>query len=111
MKNITKLAGLTLGVVLVTAAGTALAQCKSGGCCSAATPTSDQAKADPKAKPYLRDKCLVSDKKLGVMGKPYVFTYQGQEIKLCCKSCLKDFNQNPAMYMKRLEVDGKADKN
>jgi len=110
MKNITKLACFTLGVVLVTTAATTLAQCKSGGCCSAATTTTDKAQVDATAKPYLRDKCLVSDKKLGEMGKPYAFTYQGQEIKLCCKSCLKDFNQNPAMYLKRLDVAGEVDK-
>jgi len=110
MKNITKLTCLTLGAVLVTAASTALAACKSGGCCSAATPTAASTKSDAKAKPYLRDKCLVSDKKLDAMGKPYVFTHEGQEIKLCCKSCLKDFNQNPALYLKRLADAGKADK-
>jgi len=109
MKNLTKLACLALGAVLVTAASTALAQCKAGGCCGAATPTSDKAQADTKAKPYLRDKCLVSDKKLGEMGKPYVFTHEGQEIKLCCKSCLKDFKQNPAMYLLRLDDAGRAD--
>ena len=98
------------GAVLVTATATALAQCKAGGCCSAATPASDQAKVDPKAKPYLRDKCLVSDKPLGDMGKPYTFTYQGQEIKLCCKSCLKDFNKTPALYLKHLEAAANADK-
>ena len=59
-------------------------------------------KNDAKAKPYLLEKCIVSDEKLGEMGKPYVFTHEGQEIKLCCKSCLKDF--------KKLDVAAKADK-
>ena len=62
------------------------------------------------AKPYPLEKCLVSDEKLGEMGKPYVFTHEGQEIKLCCKSCLKDFNKNPAKYLKKLEGTGKTDK-
>ncbi len=58
-------------------------------------------KAD-KAKPYPLKTCLVSDEKLGEMGKPYVFTHKGQEVKLCCKSCLKDFNKEPDKYMKKL---------
>ena len=62
------------------------------------------------AKPYPLEKCIVSDEKLGEMGKPYVFTHEGQEIKLCCKSCLKDFNKNPAKYLKKLAAAGKADK-
>lgn len=62
-----------------------------------------------KAKPYPLKTCVVSGEKLdGDMGKPYVFTYQGQEIKLCCKSCLKDFNKEPAKYIKKLEEAEKA---
>ena len=31
------------------------------------------------AKPYPLVKCIVSDEKLGEMGKPYVFTHEGQD--------------------------------
>ena len=62
-----------------------------------------------KVKPYTLEKCVVSDEKLGEMGKPFVFTYEGQEIKLCCKSCQKDFKKDPAKYMKKLK-DAEADK-
>ena len=62
------------------------------------------------AKPYPLEKCIVSDEKLGEMGKPYVFTHEGQEIKLCCKSCLKDFKKDPAKYLKKLESAGQAAK-
>jgi hypothetical protein len=58
---------------------------------------------DKKVKPYPLDKCIVSDEKLGGMGKPFVFTYEGQEIKLCCKSCQKDFKKEPAKYLKKLK--------
>lgn len=61
------------------------------------------------AKHYPLDKCIVSDEKLGEMGKPFVFVHEGQEIKLCCKSCQKDFNKEPAKYLKKLE-SAKADK-
>jgi hypothetical protein len=56
-----------------------------------------------KAKPYPLDKCIVSDEKLGEMGKPFVFVHESQEIKLCCKSCQKDFKKDPAKYMKKLK--------
>src|SRR5436190_11830080 len=61
--------------------------------------------ADKKSevKPYKLDKCIVSDEKLGEMGKPFVFDYKDQEIKLCCKSCKKDFDKDPAKYVKKLE--------
>ena len=59
---------------------------------------------ESKAKPFPSDKCPVSDEKLGDMGKPYVFDYKGQEVKLCCKSCKKDFDKDPAKYMKKIEA-------
>lgn len=68
-------------------------------------------KKDAKAKPYPLEKCVVSDEKLGEMGKPFVFTYQGQEVKLCCKSCEKDFKKDPAKYLKKIkEAEAKAKK-
>ena len=65
-------------------------------------------KKNDKAKAYPLDKCVVSDEKLGEMGKPYVFTHEGREIQLCCKSCLKDFKKDPAKYVKKIE---EAEKN
>ena len=59
--------------------------------------------AKPKVKPYTLDTCLVSDEKLGEMGKPVVFNYKDQEIKLCCKACRKKFDKDPATYLKKLE--------
>src|SRR5215831_11665590 len=60
-------------------------------------------KADAKSKPYTLKTCVVSGEKLGEMGKPYVFVHEGREIKLCCKDCLKDFNKEPAKYVKKIE--------
>jgi YHS domain-containing protein len=62
----------------------------------------------PKAKPYPLKTCVVSGEKLGGMGDPYVFVHEGQEIKLCCKGCLKDFKKEPAKYLKKIE---EAEKN
>lgn len=64
--------------------------------------TSTQAKKVA-AKPYALETCIVSDDKLGEMGKPVVFTYKGREIKLCCKDCRKDFDKDPAKYLKKLD--------
>lgn len=64
--------------------------------------------ADKKAKPYPLAKCVVSDEKFeGSEMKPHEFVYEGQTIKLCCKSCLKDFNKEPAKYLKKIEEEAK----
>jgi hypothetical protein len=66
-----------------------------------------------KPRPYALTTCIVSGEKLGGdMGDPYVFIYKdkkikddpGREIKFCCKSCLKDFNKDPAGYIKKLDA-------
>src|SRR5262245_3936685 len=85
------------------------------GILTAISPASaaDQAKpADSKSvKPYPLKTCLVADEKLdGDMGKPYVFVEKGQEIKLCCKSCLKDFQKEPAKYLKKITEAKKGSK-
>ena len=68
-------------------------------------------KAEARAKPYKLDVCIVSDEKLGEMGKPVVFEYKGQEFQLCCKSCRKDFDKEPAKFVKKLaEAQAKAKK-
>lgn len=60
-----------------------------------------------KAKPDLLTTCPVSGDKLGEMGKPYVLVYQGQEIKLCCSGCKKDFDKNPAKYVAKIRAADK----
>ena|ERR1035437_7214745 len=51
--------------------------------------------------------CPVSGEKLGEMGKPLTFTYKDQEVKLCCKGCKKDFDKDPAKYMKLIRAADK----
>ncbi|HOX59311.1 MAG TPA: hypothetical protein P5205_18950 [Candidatus Paceibacterota bacterium] len=68
-------------------------------------------KKTEKPKPYPLKTCVVSDDKLGEMGAPYVFVHEGREIKLCCKSCLKDFKKDTAKYIKKVEeAEAKARK-
>jgi YHS domain-containing protein len=67
--------------------------------------------ADAKAKPDILKTCPVSGDKLGEMGDPYVFVYKGQEVKLCCPNCKKDFDKDPAKYLKKIqEAAAKAQK-
>lgn len=72
------------------------------------------AKADdstkPAPKPDKMTTCPVSGDKLGEMGKPFVFEYKGHEVKLCCPDCKKDFDKDPAKYMKKIEAADKEAK-
>ena len=54
-------------------------------------------------KPYPLNTCIVSDDKLGEMGPPVVKVYNGQEVKFCCKNCVKDFDKEPAKYLTKLQ--------
>ena len=47
---------------------------------------------------YPLKKCPVSNEDLGGMGKPVKVTFEGTDVYLCCKSCLKDFNKEPAKF-------------
>lgn len=90
---LTKMKALLLGVLVVGASFSVFAA---------------EDKAAAKAKPYPLKTCVVSDEPLGGdHGEPYTFVHQGQEIKLCCKPCLKDFNKEPAKYLKKIEAGQK----
>lgn len=55
-----------------------------------------------KVKPYPLETCVVSGEKLGGMGEAFVFAKDGQEVKLCCKSCKKDFDKDSAKFMGKI---------
>jgi len=65
--------------------------------------SADSTQTKEKVKPYPLDKCIVSGEKLGSMGAPHVITNGTQEVKFCCKGCLKDFNKDKARFMKKIE--------
>lgn len=46
--------------------------------------------------------CIVSDEKLGEMGKPVTIDYKGQQVGFCCKSCIGSFQKDPAKYLAKL---------
>lgn len=64
--------------------------------------------ADANVKPDTMTTCPVSGDKLGEMSAPYVFTYKGQEVKLCCNMCKPDFDKDPAKYIKKIEAANKS---
>ncbi len=110
---ITLLAG-AFGVLALTtklaAADAAMPGCSMPSCCGGnmAMPMAD---TNTNATPDLLTTCPVSGDKLGEMGKPLAFVYKGQEVKLCCKNCKKDFDKDPAKYMAIIRAaDKKADK-
>jgi YHS domain-containing protein len=51
--------------------------------------------------------CPVSGEKLGDMGKPVKVIHDGTDVYLCCKSCTKDFNKEPAKYVEMVKKAGK----
>ena len=73
--------------------------------------TNSVGSAAAKPKPDLLTTCPVSDNKLGEMGKPLVFMYQGQEIKLCCGGCKSAFDKDPTKYIKIIRAADKNTKN
>lgn len=70
---------------------------------SSTTSTNNAATKDAKPTPYPLTTCVVDGMKLGSMGDPYVFVYQGQEVKFCCGSCMPQFKSEPAKYMKKIK--------
>ncbi len=53
--------------------------------------------------PYPLKTCAVCGMKLGEMGKPYTFVYQGREIKVCDKSEEADFKKDAKKYLKDID--------
>jgi YHS domain-containing protein len=61
-------------------------------------------------KEYPLKTCVVTDEKLGSMGKPYVIKHDGKEVQFCCKGCEKDFKKEPAKYLKKIDEASKKTK-
>src|SRR5258706_3421496 len=81
----------TIALSLFAAAAISFAGCK----------TSDTSRAS--VKPYPLDKCVVSGEAFE-HGEPYTFVHNGQQVKLCCKDCLADFNKDPDKYMAKINA-------
>lgn len=97
MKKLKFIAGFLLAIVFLCVSSVAYAD---GTNAPAAKPP----------KPDLLTTCPVSGDKLGEMGADCVFVYKGQEVKLCCPDCKKDFDKNPDKYMKLIRAADKTQK-
>lgn len=53
-------------------------------------------------KPYPMKTCIVTDNALGSMGDIITTTHGDQEIKFCCKPCVKKFAANPDKYLRKI---------
>lgn len=80
---------------------------------SGLTVRGDSGHSDKKPKPYPVNlkTCVVSGEEINDKGsmKPHAFVHEGQEVKLCCKSCLKDFNKEPKKYLKKIDEAAKKE--
>lgn len=103
------LAACTLGVMAFSS-NLKAADSAMPGCCGGMGMTTIADEVSTNAIPDLLKTCPVSGEKLGEMGKPVVFAYKGQEVKLCCKGCKKDFDKDPAKYLKLIRAADKTAK-
>jgi hypothetical protein len=82
-------------LLLIAATGLLFTSCASTG----VTPASGGTAASGGIKPYPKTTCIVTGNELGSMGPVITQVYQGQEVKFCCKPCVKKFAANPAKYL------------
>lgn len=57
-------------------------------------------------KSYPKNTCIVTGNKLGSMGTPVTKVYGDQEVKFCCKPCVKKFEKDPQKYLAKLAPKG-----
>lgn len=69
---------------------------------SACATTDSNGTTTGKVKPYPKDVCVVTGNELGSMGDPVTLVHEGQEMKFCCKPCVRKFKADPQKYLSRL---------
>src|SRR5208283_1492686 len=63
----------------------------------------EQHKIEAVAGAYPLDYCVVTGAKLGSMGDPVTYQYEGRTIKFCCPACPDKFKQDPQKYLKLID--------
>ena len=89
-------------VILSLAFGIALISCSGAEQSQTETPAA-QGETAKGAEAYPIDFCVVSGEKLGSMGEPVVYNYNGRTVKFCCGGCIEKFESAPAMYIAKLD--------
>ncbi|MGJ8695750.1 MAG: YHS domain-containing protein [Verrucomicrobiaceae bacterium] len=105
MKITLFIAGISLTLVSCQHTGAAPEPAASSPVASASPAPAPSHPTPPKIKPYPLDKCLVTDEPLDEWDEMQTTVYQGQEMKFCCKMCLKKFNKDPDKYLALLPND------
>lgn len=59
------------------------------------------------SKDYPLKTCVVSGEDLDGMGGPIAFMYDGTEVQICCKGCMKKFLADPAKYLPKIRGNPK----
>jgi YHS domain-containing protein len=93
-----KVTAVTLGVILLVT-GSAFAQ--------QASPTAQTSAQSVEVENKI---CPVSGEKVGKMGPPIKYEYNGKIYNLCCPMCKKSFKKNPEKYSKIAEDEVKTEK-
>jgi YHS domain-containing protein len=71
----------------------------------ATNPAAHELKKLEKASPnYPLTTCVVSGDKLGEMGDPVAYTYDGTEVQFCCPHCIDDFKKDPEKYLAQVRA-------
>jgi YHS domain-containing protein len=52
---------------------------------------------------YPVEVCVVTGKKLGSMGDPYIYLHEGREIRFCCSGCIGKFKADSVNYLAKLD--------
>jgi hypothetical protein len=92
----------TVAFLVLSVASTAFVGCKTDDSERSSSSLHMNSATTAAAKPYPLNKCLVTGEALEA-GKSYTFVRDGQEIKLCCKDCLADFEKNPSKYLAKIK--------
>jgi len=61
-----------------------------------------------RTKPYPLTTCIVTENDLNSMGGAITRVYDGQEVKFCCRPCIRKFEANPPRYLARLPNETKS---
>lgn len=89
-------------IVVLTLSGLALAFQEPAA--KPASATSEDARLIAEQVPsYPLSTCPISSEPLDAMGKPHDLMHEGRLVRLCCKSCVKEFKKDPAKTLKAID--------
>jgi hypothetical protein len=83
-----------LAIALVTLSSLSFLQEKAAA--PAADPAADAKVIAAQLPSYPLTTCPISNEALDAMGKPFELVHEGRLVRLCCKSCVKEFKKDPA---------------